>query len=321
MYQSPLDYYATPDLIKISDSIYALSFKYMKVKSVQHVIDDLIHNNKIDPAKHEVVETSSGTYAMSLAIVSKQMNLKSTIVVDGSVDESFCIMLQALGVKVIKLSEAKLSQQERIEFIRQYVSERPNTRVWLNQYDSSVHAEGYKTIGAFISSQLGPVQLVGTVGSGASTSGIFQGMYALEPESKLIGVDLIGSVIFGGKSGVRKISGIGSGIIPKNVKHCLYDRIHYLSEENIIKATKALIMNTSLFFGYTSGAGYLVSLHESKNSKLPMVFICPDMKERYNSQLSESFKTEGFGPFNFGEPDVVSSASDICSQWSIVRLK
>ncbi|MBV7262663.1 pyridoxal-phosphate dependent enzyme [Photobacterium sp. WH77] len=321
MYQSPLEYYSSPDLIKVSNKIYALSFKYMKVPSVKFVIDKLILENKIDPTIHELVETSSGTYAMSLAIVSKQMKLKSTIIIDGSVDENFRMMLKALGTKVIKISDNKLSQNERIDFTTRYISEQPETRLWLNQYDSPEHSEGYEAIGKFIAGQLGAVQLVGAVGSGASTSGIYQGLSDAEPDTKLIGIDLVGSVIFGGENGIRDISGIGSAIVPKNVNHNLYDRVHYLSSTYIKKATLDLIKETALFFGYTSGAGYLVSKYESLNSELPIVFICPDMKERYDQQLRKSFKTEGFESFDFGLPDIVSCAKHVCSDWSIMRLK
>ncbi|MER9984477.1 PLP-dependent cysteine synthase family protein, partial [Mesorhizobium sp. M0103] len=98
----------------------------------------------------------------------------------------------------------------------------------------------------------------------------------------LIGVDTFNSVIFGQQDGERKLRGLGNSLVPKNVKHELYDEVHLISAPLAFAAMRTLHERHAVFAGPTSGASYIVGRWRARQCpEETVVVICPDEGHRY----------------------------------------
>ena len=99
---------------------------------------------------------------------------------------------------------------------------------WTNQYgnpdntDAHYNTTGLEICNAFEGKSLDYVFL--GVSSGGTISGVSKRVKQHFPNAKIIAVDAVGSVIFGGPPKKRYIPGIGSSIVPPLVSKAMIDR-------------------------------------------------------------------------------------------------
>ena len=89
-----------PRLLKIENNIYALDFSLMKAIPAFYIIEKEFKNIK-ENFNNQVIETSSGTFALGLAYACKKYNIKLTIVTDSICDLALKNRMESLGTKVI----------------------------------------------------------------------------------------------------------------------------------------------------------------------------------------------------------------------------
>jgi cysteine synthase A len=82
----------------------------------------------------------------------------------------------------------------------------------------------------------------------------------LFPNLVAVGIDTHGSILFGHHDQKRLLRGLGNSIMPTNLKHAIFDEVHWVSSAEAFAATRDLHRRHSLFMGPTSGASYLVAL-------------------------------------------------------------
>ena len=110
------------------------------------------------------------------------------------------------------------SSRANLRFINGILRSDPNA-VWLNQYDNlankQVHAE--QTANE-IASEFNTVDWI-FVGAGTTgtLAGISEGLRHKFPAIKVVAVEPVGSVTFGGPPGKRNIPGIGTGLRPSSL--------------------------------------------------------------------------------------------------------
>ena len=91
----------------------------------------------------------------------------------------------------------------------------------------------------------------------------------------LVGVDTFNSVLFG-HDGPRKLRGLGNTIMPGNLKHALFDEVHWVSAELADHFTRKLYASTGHFRGPTTGAAYaVVRSVRDRCPDTPIVFLAP----------------------------------------------
>jgi cysteine synthase A len=100
---------------------------------------------------------------------------------------------------------------------------------------------------------------------------------------RVVAVDSVGSVTFGGEPGRRMIPGLGMSVNPPMLDESYVDDVVRVEEADTIRACHRLAGNGFLFGGSTgtvvSGALDWLALHGSQN--LTAVAIAPDFGERY----------------------------------------
>lgn len=143
-----------------------------------------------------------------------------------------------------------------------------------------------KQINRYFSKQ--QITLIGGVGSGASTIGLARGLME-KNHLQLIGVQPFGSISFGSEKLSDKgafTTGLGTPVIFKNIDHQYYNKIHWLSEDIGKQGSLALLKDTGIFAGLSSGFCYLVAKYEAiKNPERKILFIIADTGYRYFSSI------------------------------------
>ncbi|MED2678317.1 pyridoxal-phosphate dependent enzyme, partial [Bacillus thuringiensis] len=169
---------------------------------------------------------------------------------------------------------------------------------WPNQYNNPENPEAYvHTLVQEIYDDFNDTLdwIVCPVGTAGLITGVAKGMKKLNPSVKVMAVDAVGSVIFGGKPGVRRLLGIGNAIVPGNVNRSLYDDLSYVNDADAFFITRELVSKEGILVGGSSGAVVCAALRLI--DKLPkskkVLAILPDRGDRYyNTIFSDEWLVE-----------------------------
>jgi cysteine synthase A len=190
----------------------------------------------------------------------------------------------------------------------------------MQQYHDPVHCLGYARAAALIEQRIppGPLTLTGGVGSGASTAGLATYLRAFGRRVRLVGVQPFGSVTFGSDAIEDRqilIAGIGSSIAFRNVKHELYDRVHWVGFAPAASGAIGLLRRSAIFAGLSTGAAYLASRWEQLRDESSVhLFIGADTGHRYVDQVFS--RHSEFRDMGLWVPSEVASLSELESPWS-----
>ncbi|WP_018099443.1 cysteine synthase family protein [Sinorhizobium meliloti] len=284
-FSSYSDAYALPRIIRCEPNLYLAQFAFMKLLPAKYIIDQALARKTLTGGM-KVLETSSGTFALGLAVVCRERGFQLEIFTDPVMDKGLENRLSSLGAKVFTITEKANQggyQRSRLDALHARMRQLGHSCFWPRQYETPDNPAAYKLFADQISGMLdADITLVGSVGSGGSTCGTIEGLRQKAPAARLIGVDTFNSVIFGQQDGERKLRGLGNSLVPKNVKHELYDEVHLISAPLAFAATRTLHERHAVFAGPTSGASYIVGRWRARQyPRETIVVICPDEGHRY----------------------------------------
>lgn len=312
-----------PRIIKVSDNLYAAAFSLMKLLPARFILDRAEAAGIITPGT-PIIETSSGTFALGLAMVCRLRGYPLTIVGDSAIDQELRTRLEMLGttVEIVEHSgQPGGIQGARLARVEELRRQRPDAFV-PGQYDNPDNPGAYGVVADLIGETVGSVDcLVGPVGSGGSTGGLAASLRPSNPALHLVGVDTHGSIIFGTPDGPRTLRGLGSSIHPGNVRHSAYDEVHWVTAPEAFHATHELYRAHGLFMGPTSGASFQVaSWWAEQNPQSTVVMVLPDEGYRYQSTVYNNawLREQGIvpTPAPTGGPVTVDHPLDAPSGWS-----
>lgn len=279
---------ATPKLVQVETNLFVAAFSVMKVLPAIYILKKAMQRQEVT-SRSVIVETSSGTFALGLAIVCNELKLPLFVASDPAIDQRLRNRLESLNARVHIVENPAPGggyQQPRLDVVKQFLAKNPNA-YWTRQYDNGDNPDSYKPFADYLIETFGAdFTLVGSVGSGGSTVGTIRHLRRVNPDISLAGVDTYDSVLFGLPDGHRLLRGLGNSIMPKNLDHRCYDEVHWVSAEQAFLATHQLHNKHSVFGGPTSGAAFMVARYLAKrNPKKTVVFISADDGERYLSTI------------------------------------
>ena len=172
----------------------------------------------------------------------------------------------------------------RLKKIDQILQSDPNA-IWLNQYaniaNKNVHAE--QTANE-IAREFDKVDwvFVGT-GTTGTHGGISERLRQKFSEVKVVAVEPVGSVTFGGAPGKRNIPGIGTSVRPGLADLVKPDRVIAVNEEKTVAACLSFVRDYHLLVGGSTGT-VLTAVQQLAPEFKPgdtIVAISPDLGEKY----------------------------------------
>lgn len=233
-----------------------------------------------------VIESSSGTMALGVALVGRSLGHEVHIVTDPRIDPVTLAKLRALGCRV-HVVEAMTShgwQSARLERLAELLEELPGA-FWPQQYTNPDNPGAYRTLAGELLADLERFDtLVGAVGSGGSLCGTARALREELPALHVVGVDCVGSALFGQPDVPQRLqSGLGNSLLPKNLDRTLIDEVHWLNDHEAFAATWDLAREQQIFGGNTSGSVYrvLTGLADRAEPGTRIVGILPDRGDRY----------------------------------------
>lgn len=278
----------TPRLVALSDNLFAVCLEVMKVIPAKYILERAWREGKINQDTL-IIESSSGNFALGLAIVCKELGLKLHIVGDPAIDASLKRILANLGTRVDIIEKPDAFgafQRLRLNRVEQLLQENPNA-LWIQQYDNPANPQAYAPLAALLVEEIGSdFELVASVGSGGSSVGLTRALRAHNSAIRLTGVDTFNSILFGLPDGKRTLRGLGNSVMPEILEHTLFDHVHWLSGRQGNKAALQLHAEHALFCGPTSGAAFQVARHRAlQQPGHKVVFIAPDTGYRYQDSV------------------------------------
>ena len=229
----------------------------IKVKTAIALVEDLEQRGVARPSETVLVESSSGNLGLALSLVCAIKGYKFICVTDPNANRAAIRGMKLYGANVIIVEDRDPAGgylTSRLEKIDQILQSDPQA-VWLNQYASiankNVHAE--QTANE-IAREFDKVDwvFIGT-GTTGTLAGISERLRQEFPKIKIVAVEPVGSVTYGGASGKRNIPGIGTSVRPKLADLAKPDRIVALSEEKTIEACLSFVRDYHLLVGGSSG--------------------------------------------------------------------
>ena len=229
----------------------------IKVKTAIGLVEDLEQRGMARPNETVLVESSSGNLGLALSLVCAIKGYKFICVTDPTANRATIRGMELYGATVIVVEDRDPVGGylgTRLKKIDQILQSDPNA-VWLDQYSNvankNVHAE--QTANE-IAREFDKVDwvFVGT-GTTGTLAGISERLHEEFPRIKIVAVEPVGSVTFGGAPGKRNFPGIGTSVRPKLADLAKPDRIVAVSEEKTVEACLSFFRKYHLLVGASSG--------------------------------------------------------------------
>ncbi|WP_067857104.1 PLP-dependent cysteine synthase family protein [Nocardia shimofusensis] len=236
-----------------------------------------------------IVESTSGTLGIGLALAGKALGHPVILVVDCELEPEMRALFDLYGVELEIVDHPHPQggwQRARLDRLADILAATPNA-YWPDQYSNPDNASGYTAMAREILGQAEPMDvLVTTVGSGGHCAGLTRHLREHWPQLRVVGVDSVGSRIFGQPARTRIMRGLGSSILPRNVVYSDYDEVHWVGPVEAVAACRTLAARTCLAGGWSTGAAALVAgWIASREPGTRVLTVFPDGPHRYLSTI------------------------------------
>ncbi|MFB6441607.1 PLP-dependent cysteine synthase family protein [Streptomyces sp. NPDC056411] len=250
-----------------------------------HMVERARARGELRPGAR-IIESTSGTLGLGLALAGMVHGHPVSLVADPGLEPAMTRLLTAYGAQVEVVSAPHPTggwQQARRDRVAQLLAGHPGS--WCpDQYNNPDNTTAYLPLALELASQLGHIDvLVCSVGTGGHSAGVSRVLRQLYPELRLVGVDTIGSTIFGQPARSRLMRGLGSSIYPRNVAYDQFSEVHWVAPGEAVWTCRRLASSHYATGGWSVGAVALVAgwLARTSPPSTRIAAVFPDGPQRY----------------------------------------
>jgi cystathionine beta-synthase len=267
-----------------------------------------------------IVEATSGNTGVGLAIAAALKGYRTIFVMPDKMSNEKIQLLRAYGAKVVITPTAVAPEDPRsyYEVAKKITRETPNA-ILANQYHNPDNPETHEQ-------QTGPelwnqtegrlTDVVIGMGTGGTISGVGRYLKDKNPEIRIVGVDIEGSILKeiwqnngkipeGVEATTYKLEGIGEDFLPSTTDLSVVDEIVRISDREGFLWARQLVRQEGIFAGGSSGAALAgaVKYCRSLEKGRLVVVVFPDAGARYLSKFYDNkwMRENGFLELEFGE--------------------
>jgi S-sulfo-L-cysteine synthase (3-phospho-L-serine-dependent) len=257
----------------------------MKDRPAMHMVECARLRGDLLPGAR-IIESTSGTLGLGLALAGMVYRHPVTVVTDSCMEPIVQNMLSAYGARVDIVSDPHPVggwQQARNHRVAQLLDAEHDA--WCpNQYNNPDNVDGYRPLALELLDQLRHIDvLICSAGTGGHSAGVARVLRQANADLQLIGVDTIGSTIFGQPASPRLMRGLGSSIYPRNVDYSAFTEVHWVAPAEAVWACRAMAATHYTSGGWSVGAVALVAGWAARTyprgTRIAAVF--PDCSRRY----------------------------------------
>jgi cysteine synthase A len=259
----------------------------VKDRVARFIISRGLQTGVINQDTH-LLESSSGNLGIALAMVARLHKLAFTCVVDPKIAHSNLKLLHLFGAQVEMVSERDDQGsylKTRIKRVHELLERIPRS-YWINQYANDLNWQTHfmetgEEILEALETQIDC--LVVAVSTTGTMLGLARRLRQAYPHLRVIAVDAVGSVIFGGTPGIREIPGIGASRVPELLRCDEVNDVIFISDREAVQGCRELAQQEGIFAGGSSGfvIAALKKLLPTLPSETRILTILPDRGERY----------------------------------------
>ncbi|MEU6347816.1 2,3-diaminopropionate biosynthesis protein SbnA [Streptomyces sp. NPDC047072] len=270
----------------------------VKLKAAREMVDAAERDGILRPGS-VLVESSSGNLGVALSVLAASRGYRFLCVTDSRCNLATIRLMEALGSRVHVIDDPSADGGflgARIAYVRALCAA-DDRYVWLNQYSNRGNWRAhYRTTAPAIARRFPDLDVLFV---GAGTTGTLMGcarwFWQWRRPVRIVAVDSVGSVTFGGPPGPRMIPGLGTSVRPELLDRSYVDDVVLVEEPDTLQVCRRLAARGFLFGGSTgtvvSGAHQWLSRQSRRD--LTAVAIAPDLGERYLDTVYRAGWPEG----------------------------
>lgn len=274
----------------------------IKDRAAMYIISEAERRGLLRPGG-TIIESSSGNFGISLAMIGAAKGYRVIILVDPKTTGANLALMKCFGAKVIVVTEKDdcgSYHKTRIALANKLAREIDNSYrpdQCFNLLNSEAH---YKSTAREIVNACANkiTAFITAVSTGGQMGGISRYLKTFAPEVRIVGVDAVGSAIFGGQADSYRIPGIGLGWTPVNLNMEYVDCAYKITDEQAFLTARAFARTEGILMGPSSGACALVALKlaQELGPHDRIVCIVSDGGDRYIQTLfnDEWMEQQGF---------------------------
>jgi cystathionine beta-synthase len=267
-----------------------------------------------------IVEATSGNTGVGLAIAAALKGYKTIFVMPDKMSNEKILLLRAYGAKVVITPTAVEPDdpQSYYEVAKKFARETSNA-ILANQYHNPDNPKTHElSTGPELWEQTdGRVtDVIIGMGTGGTISGVGRYLKSKNPDIKIVGVDIEGSILTeiwqndgkipeGAYPKTYKVEGIGEDFLPSATDLSVVDWIERADDKESFLWARQLLRQEGIFAGGSSGsaiAGAIKYCRKLSADRVAVV-ILPDSGSRYLSKFYDDkwMREFGFLSMEFGE--------------------
>ncbi|WP_445116223.1 PLP-dependent cysteine synthase family protein [Acinetobacter sp. WZC-1] len=258
-----------------------------KIRMARQMVDEAEAQGKLRPGGW-IVESTSGNTGLGLALIAAERGYKFTAVVDKHASADKLYAMQALGAELhyVGGADGALATADRDATAARIARE--NGAYWTEQHNNPANANAYVQLADELYYALGDqIQyLVGAVGTGGSLCGTARALKQQVPALQVVGVEPVGSIIFGGPGSDYYQSGTGTpqeAEIGDLIDYDIIDSGQKVSDTQAFETARYLARHCGIFVGGSAGGVIYQALQLSKSvpqGSTIVILVC-DGGEKY----------------------------------------
>ncbi|TAF57861.1 MAG: cysteine synthase family protein [Oscillatoriales cyanobacterium] len=237
-----------------------------------------------------IVESSSGNFGIGLAIVGAVRDYKVMIVIDAKTSPTIRRILTAYGAELVEIPDNLADAQGSMQVARMKKAQALAASIEDAWYPcqhlnpDNLEAHYWQTATEIIAAcPTTPDAVVVGVSTAGQIGGISRYFRQYYPQTRIVGVDVAGSAIFGMPRHPYKMTGLGLSFIPPNFNDKMIDVAYNVTDTLSFSICHRLAQTEGMLLGASTGAITAAALAHLKDytAHQTIVLINPDRGDRY----------------------------------------
>jgi len=254
------------------------------------MIDEAERSGLLGPGG-TVIEATAGNTGVGLALVSAVRGYRCIFVLPDKMSGDKVRLLRAYGAEVvITPTNVPPDSPESYNGVAKRLAREIKGSWRAGQFTNLANPQAhYDTTGPEIWEQTeGRVSVfVASAGTGGTISGTGRYLKEHNPEIRVIGADIEGSILSGGTPGSWKVEGIGEDFVPNTLNAQVIDEWIRVSDAESFLSARRVAREEGILLGGSSGtalsAAFRYALRCSPDDVI--VVLCPDTGRNYMSKM------------------------------------